>query len=819
MLVLLAAAAILLPARLAPGQGTMGVLPDPISTSELNGYAARLRLSDQQWQALETIHDEYKAEFRRLREGEINEFLDSMRSIQGSGGFPERDVLEQFLERMEKLTDRIEAIDRRLFDRLVPFLSDDQVAALPRARLARERKRYAQQEMLSMGATLVDLSALLLDIDLEPAERERVDSILQPYEARLTADYGKLAKKASRMWLDMYDAILAQGFDEEAMQDPEQAEKMMEAMQQIMADVAAPMLEMSGKIRERNVRTYRALRTALSREHAEVLRRSFLRRAYPRAQQLAALDVAVFDRLVRHAELADEQARTASELVATAHADFNRITDEAIDALEVSNDGRSPFEPFGNSDELNRTLADLRRQAGARLIRTGEELAALIGDDRLLETVQSVPEDTELMTIVGLITAAEQSAAAQAATAAPAEAESPAEVVPLQVDMLVPRAISATDLDRYAKRLGLDDGDRAIAAEMHRRYREQFDALRGGLLKDLGALAAKSWKQDPRTGQMTGLSDDEIDDMLRRRRAAFRAIEQLDDELFMNLGLAFEDESRAAALERLRQARRRQTYSVPISVASMFDQYGGREALIDLGELVTMAQGLQPSPTQDEALIPYEERLTALLAARFEVALESQRAMDRYMAATIRLQSAGEEASTTDWMSIYRDILGPAARQAEKANDTIIALNADWLPKLVELLPADAASRLHELYRRRAFPNVFGESDVLEQRVATALALPDLTESQRTSLQELSLEYRPALASLNDKLVELSRSAPSMNWLTDGEEMDWQAFQDHQSRIARVQFDRGELNERAAAKLRRILTKDQVARLGGLPEP
>src|SRR5258705_11124074 len=64
----------------ASAQGTFGTLPNPITSRELLDYAARLKLSDQQKKAAETFHDQYKQEFRTLRDGETAEFLKDMRS-------------------------------------------------------------------------------------------------------------------------------------------------------------------------------------------------------------------------------------------------------------------------------------------------------------------------------------------------------------------------------------------------------------------------------------------------------------------------------------------------------------------------------------------------------------------------------------------------------------------------------------------------------------------------------------------------------------------------------------------------------------------
>ena len=57
----------LLPYSNASAQGTQGTLPKPITSRELESYAKRLVLTDQQMQALEPIHEEYREDFRQLR--------------------------------------------------------------------------------------------------------------------------------------------------------------------------------------------------------------------------------------------------------------------------------------------------------------------------------------------------------------------------------------------------------------------------------------------------------------------------------------------------------------------------------------------------------------------------------------------------------------------------------------------------------------------------------------------------------------------------------------------------------------------------------
>jgi len=79
----MAFAAALLPAKSAMAQGTMGTVPDPISSRDLDSYADRLQLSRQQRQAVDAMHDQYRDEFEQLRQRDIEKFLSDTRGMAG----------------------------------------------------------------------------------------------------------------------------------------------------------------------------------------------------------------------------------------------------------------------------------------------------------------------------------------------------------------------------------------------------------------------------------------------------------------------------------------------------------------------------------------------------------------------------------------------------------------------------------------------------------------------------------------------------------------------------------------------------------------
>ncbi|MHC4948286.1 MAG: hypothetical protein ACYTG1_08495, partial [Planctomycetota bacterium] len=246
--------------RPAAAQGTAGTLPDPISSGELDEYARRLDLSAQQRLAVAELHAEYLREFERLRGGEIAAFLDETRELQQGGRMPQREAMETSMERSRHLLAKIESLDDRLFARFPPVLTDAQHDRLVRVRQARARRRYRAQQMMQMGGgPIVDLSELVLDLELGPEARSAADQVLRSYEAKLTGEMGKLHDATQTLWIDVFDAVEAAGLADASMEDPESMRKMIEVMQSVWGELTARLREKTVAIAELNARTYRAL--------------------------------------------------------------------------------------------------------------------------------------------------------------------------------------------------------------------------------------------------------------------------------------------------------------------------------------------------------------------------------------------------------------------------------------------------------------------------------------------------------------------------------------------------------------------------------
>jgi hypothetical protein len=180
---------------------------------------------------------------------------------------------------------------------------------------------------------------------------------------------------------------------------------------------------------------------------------------------------------------------------------------------------------------------------------------------------------------------------------------------------------------------------------------------------------------------------------------------------------------------------------------------------------------------------------------------------------------AESEGNAMGFAAKYQEILGEVTRKVREQNDALTKLNRDAIEKMLTALPVDTAARLRDAYNRRAYPNVFNDDLSLEQRLTAALNLPDLGPDQRSRLNELSVEYRPAYARLCNQMVEIVSASSAPSWGMGGDPESWQKWQERQESLAGVRFDRRELSLRAAGTMKSILSETQITAIGGMPEP
>jgi len=366
----------------ARAQGTSGTLPDPINSHELKTYADRLKLSASQSQAVNMMHDQYKQDFRALRKGEIADFLKEMRSMQGNV-VPKRDVVQGFFKKMELLSAKIATLDNRLFDQMQTVLTDEQMAMMPRVRLARQRARFAGNQMMWMGGSRpVDLSEFTDKLELNAELFAQVDPMFSQYETKLTSAMGKLYEASTSVMLKAVDALEQAGFSEKSMSDPENAQKMMETMQQIWRDIMVQIQEASSAISDLNQRTYKSVSQLLPAETARKFRDAFYRQAYPEAGFAFFNNDYYSDAALKLKELTPEQREAITNGRDEVRRTMDRLIEEVVALIDKQ---RKHFSPFDfNSEEMQehqKKLTDFQTKAAEAQQKFTQLVTSTLGPD------------------------------------------------------------------------------------------------------------------------------------------------------------------------------------------------------------------------------------------------------------------------------------------------------------------------------------------------------------------------------------------------------------------------------------------------------
>lgn len=781
-------------------QGTSGTFAGPITSVQLDRYADRLGLSDQQRMAVESAHDAYKRQFRVLRDGEIAAFLKRQHGLQG--GIPKRDVVDDLLEEMQTIQARISGLDRQLFDRIMPILTESQQQLLPRIRLARERVTYTvQQTAFSYGRPPVDVSELFLDLDLEPAVVEAADPQVASYERTLTAKLRKQADAVSSLMSDLMTALEARGYidltQEELLADTELLTRLMEDMQGIYGELSVGLRDGNADIRKLNMQTYRTVAAMLPEPAGRELRNAYFRKAYPEFAMIVGMSEEPWLEHWSRDERLDDAAREALAVETSAfQREIDRVLAEGVEVSDTFWANISPFEMGGES------ATTYQEDIGALVARANEaksklvaRLAATLGEDEVDRIRTSTPAKVEI-----------QAGAAPAGTIVQDVADG--EFV-WSGDQFLPVRISRRELAEYAGRLSLGDDVSAVLSAMYDDYVERYEQIEQ--IDEIGQAKADQMA----AMQQGGGADEVLERVYTLRREAVAAIEAVDATLFDDLQTLAGAEH-AAAISAMKHER--------VLTANRGSALGGfalgsdlsTEAGIDLVSLIRRQrldagsrQTLQP------ILGDYLEQAVPAFRARFRAQLDLQRLSEAW---TAQISQAVQDdiAEVVEMQRKYTETMQGPAEAVSATNKTIIALNRETMTRIRSMLPDPEAIRLGRAYDVAAYPSIFNDPGAADEHIDAALALRDLDPAQRQQLAELAIGYRPEYRRISEEMKgQLTDEMTYVIGIDQERILEWQARQEQMSRL---RFDRNELNARAVNRIRIILNEDQLGRLGPLPE-
>ena len=796
-------------------QGTSGMLPDPISSRDLEGYARRLQLDEFQRLAIDPLHEQYRTAFRQLREDDIAKLLKQTIEMTGGGfNMPQREKVERLLKDMKRTLNKIEQLDSRLFDQIDVVLTDTQRAALPRVRLARARQRYRNAAMGAGGfgsqAAGVDLSELYGRLELSDQELLDSDPLIASYERRLTPAVEKLYDATITMSMDMMDAFEAAGMTDLDMTDPESAQQMMETMQAIWQDIGDDMQKKSKAIADLNGRTLKSVRSRLSPKNARKLRYDYYSRAYPTAPKDPMSAQKRFESALRLKQLTEEQRLAVEDAARSHQVRHDRITDEMIKFLEERDEDRSILLPGVDEEAWQEYWKELQSFSGkwtelnesameSLNAQLGPELAAKINDPRAGREMA----------------VAEVEPGAEETTSQDQPNEQPTDQFGRPVGPAV--AISTYELERYVDKLNLTDEQRAVVQLLHEEYRSKyaehakqqaqkaqeeqralFNATRGGQ-RAMASIDFQFWMQDAQ--------DRTIKDL-----------DVADEAFFSDLALMLGENAPTEQLDRLRLARQRRLFGQrPNQFAFGFPGTESNETSVDLSALVDDSE-LDAVKTDDiDALLrAYEKTITGAFRNRYEAGLVAQRRRTEAMAEMMRRQQEGDMEDAMAFGMEYQQMMQDIGKTVQESEEEITQLNRDTLQEITAALDERSARKFRAAYRRKAFPNIYNESNSGERHLEAASKLGKLTDDQRLAIELHRVEYQPVYEDLCNQMVEiLSQSTGRPNFTDPGQIKD---YMQQQQKLEVIKFDRSELNAKARRRLRQILTPEQLMRIGLPPE-
>ncbi len=775
-------------------------LPTPISSNHLVRYADRLGLIDSQRRAIEAFHDRYKEEFEALSDGQIARFRRESQVLAGMGDMVKREDLEKFLRRADRLIARIQEIDDRLFDQIQTVLSDEQLIRLPDVRLSRERDRYRAPHALDlMKWPKAELRQILLDIELSPAEREVIDPILSQYERFLTSGLRDLSKISRSTYPRVAEAMHELGHSHERGENTEVAER-------VLTDLLKKRLIRINRVRDLDFQTYKDLAALLSPDKARALRDRFHAKEYRDTLLVIGWRVRAqreYGQALGSDEISDEQREVIEAVALETQFRLDGVLETAVRVVREYN---RTFVPVTIDKEASECylekLYELRSRATDIDRNAITTLHAILGEE-LTEEFRAVRQMSAERGARQRPGYGERAVAPQAVKDPKSESLISGIRRP---DAFLPNPINQQDLALYAWLLRLSDGQRAALGQMHKEYRELFERTAGPSIDAVTEAQRNLSRTEDRA------ASESVDDLFDLRQRALEVIRQADSAFFQTLEALAPAEEEELVLDQVYRARERETYH---SYEWRHSPASTNASRIDLLWLI-YEQRLPATELKEVAdlLGTYEEALTSLVRTRFDHRLNEQRGVEQYVAESRRLRAAG--AGDEEMSELFRrtdPVISDLTSKVRQVNLLITELNQETLAEMISILPQDTGRSLHDAFDHRAYPNVYRDPTELDRSLTAALHLDDLTDQQRSMLDDLAAQYRPAYRQLCEQMVQVVADADR------GDHEKGATHPDPQVAMKNLLFKRNELNVRTVTQLRSQLRDEQIKRIGPLPDP
>jgi hypothetical protein len=803
MAILLVAFLSMLVAPSASAQGTSGQLPDPISSQELARWLNRyISPSPAQWTAIDAAHERYKEEFGRLREGEIEKFLQQTRQMQGQ--MPDRATMKSFVETWQRLNQRIRSLDTRFFDEVQSAVEEAQMQRMARVRTARERSVSGGSMTAGMaGGRPADLAEVVEALELDPSKFFALDPVLVSYEQQIAKRLTELTEAGMSMMSDLVERLSAAGFgdvnNEELMKDPEKLKAFMEAMQSAFKESGEKTRQKTAEISKFNHASRRQLAALLTEEDALRFRREFVTRTYPGVGSQAETE-RLLDAALRIRSLDEAQRAALTQLRSTWRGDDEKIETEQIAQEDEQAREQSPFdfsgEQMGERTEARQALREKRTKLATAALDQAKSIVGPELAERLDALARGASEDGEIFG-AGAAQAAEVPAP-EAVTGGMAERAS-------GEDRFLPAQLTPADIADWSRRLGLDDGRKAILETLHGDYLERWAATVSPKAAEIREAQQRAWSNRGEDDEPR-MNPAEIEAAYKARDAALAEIQAVESRFFDEVKAAAIEPQQAPVVDAL--ALGRSTQITGEAFLGSFNE--SRESEVDVVGVV--ADVLGDDRFAEVAVPVLLERGPALRNASREVLraiLESQREMETFGA---RMQASGRDGAmdaVVEAQQQMEKLTKSTAEANEKRREAVRGL----LDAVAERLEPEEAQQLRRAYAQEAFPRVYRDRRSAAPLIERAQGLAELTPAQQEQIAQLSAEYEAAYEEFCERLVAIARESRGFAGMDPA---GWQEWQDRRNQMDRIRFERNELSSRMVRQLATVLGEGLAAKVPGI---
>jgi hypothetical protein len=777
-------------------QGVRGSLPDPISTADVLRFGDQLELSQSQLQAVFAMHDQYKSDFRALRSGEIAQYKGRMiKRFQAERHTNPKEMISVRRE-IETLGEKIESLDRNLLDKMTTVLTPDQVSRMARIRMARQRDCI---EVSSTNLRVVlNISALARKLGLLANYRQAIDPLLGAYEQELTAIVIKLREIDLSTGWGRYDSLRAHGLTDEDLDDPSAADKVAKAENAMWIEAERKNVALLNEAAELNLRTCRSLVSLLPAETARTLRNAFYKESYGLA----------FD----DGEAILREALKIESLTPSQRHALVAARDELHAAIDVLLEDGVAFQDRYRRETaaLDMTDEQLRQQKVREFQEQWERLQAHAQEAQqaALEVIATTlgPELSEKIRIAATEAPASDIVKMRRALFVSDELNDDQSKAELESVRHLP-LITKREFDGFAAQLRLGQEHQARLAAIHQAYLDRM-----GLIVENEQAAAEATAQSmhqvkPEGGLLNLATPEIIDKLNRQQTAVVEAIDAAGKALFDDLAALAPGEEHKALLDRLRLMYQRR-------VLARNTMAGADDRAIDLAAFVKQRRiDASELDAIDPILVSYEVEATEAFRSMYRAEMEWRRAMGLW-------QLERDSGQADEGTPRTGELAQSATERRTTAAAMLIELNRRTMKQLIEALSSDTGFTLRTAFNLRTNQKVYDDPTSVERHIHEAMKRRDLSESQRIAIETLAAEYRPAYADVCEKMDQASAEHDAPGALGDDSHENPTTREREirsQDMLAILQFDRDELNQRAAVKLKWILSEPQLRGVGGLP--